>query len=150
MTNRHLSDEALQIFAMGQPSLDAAMKRHIESCTACQEQIAVYKLILSGIKDQPAAAIDFDLAGAVLSRVQPFKTKALIDNFYSVISILLVAAIVSIPLYIFRKNFLNLTAGISGAFLLISMITCISIIGFKVVKLYHKYYQQIKKLNFSK
>lgn len=149
MTNRHFSDEELQIFAMGQQAQDPAMKGHIESCIFCQEKLTVYRLLLSAIKDQPAPAFDFDLATNVLSRVQPFKTVPLINNFYLVVCVLSVAAIVSIPLYMLRKNFLNLTAGISSAFLLISVITCISIIGLKVVNLYHKYHQQIKTLNFS-
>ena len=146
---RHCSDDELQLFAGRQQVPEPGMMQHIESCTSCQEQMAAYRLIFSEIKKQPAVAFDFDLAGTVLQQLQPVKTKASGNNLYAVTTFVLIAALVVSSLWIFRKNFLVLSAGISVSFLIISVITCISVIGFKVIKLYHKYNQQIKKLNFS-
>jgi len=149
MINEHLSEEELQTFAMEQQSRDEKMIQHIESCTSCREQIAVYKVILSGIKEQPAVSFNFDITDIIINQLQPVKTKASASIFSSVIPGLFAAMLVTISLYIFRKNFLNLSTEISATFLVISVITCISVIGFKVIKLYHKYNQQIKKLNLS-
>lgn len=149
MINEHLSEEDLQIFAIGQQLQDTEMIQHIESCTSCREQVAVYTLLLTGIKELPAAGFNFDLAAAVLNNIQPIKTRASTNIFNSVVPASLSALLVAISLYVFRKNILNLATGISLSFLLISVFACIGIIGFKVVELYHKYDQQIKKLNFS-
>jgi hypothetical protein len=145
MTNRHCSDEELQIFAGGEPLPEPAMMQHIEICSSCQEQVAVYKLILSGIKEQPAVAFDFDLAGIVLQQLQPAGTKKTTGIFRPVG----IAAFVGISLYLFRKNFLQLVTGISTLFLLISIITCLCIIVFKAIKIFQSYERQIEKLNFS-
>jgi len=142
---RHLSDEELQIFASDGQVPETGMMQHIENCTSCREQMAVYKLVFASIKEQPAVAFDFDLAAAVLQQLQPAATKKTTSTFWPVIIVIFVA----IALYLFRKNFLHLVTGISAVFLLISIIACISIIVFKAVKMYHAYEHQVEKLNFS-
>ena len=145
MINEHLSEEDLQGMAMGQQLPDGGIIQHIEGCSSCQEQIAVYKLMYSVIKEQPAAAFDFDLTAAVLYHVQPTRTKRATIHFRP----LIIAVFAGVSLYFFRKNFLHLVSGISALFLLISIITCIGIIIFKAVSMYHTYERQIEKLNFS-
>jgi hypothetical protein len=144
MMSLHLSDEELQMVASGQQDADTTTTRHIESCALCQEQLAVYKLIVSTIKEQPKAAFNFDLAEAVLQQLQPAPAKKAFS-----LRPVIIAAFIAIPFYLFRKNFLLLTTGISTAFLLLSVITCIIIIGFNIFKLYHTYERQIEQLNIS-
>ena len=138
----HCSDDELQLFATGQ-ELPEKARTHIETCPSCQEQIAAYKLILSGIDQQTADAFDFDLADAVLQQLQPVKAKQKLRSFWPAI----IAAFTAGSLYLFRNNFEHLVAGISVAFLLISIVICMGIISFKIFKMYESYHRQIDKLN---
>jgi hypothetical protein len=143
MTSLHLSQEELQMIAGGQPVADAS-KQHIESCALCQQQLAVYTLIVSTISKAPKAAFDFDLAALVMPQLQPAPAKKIFP-----LRPFIIAAFIAMPLYLFRKNFLLLTTGISTAFLLLSVAACIVIIGFSISKLYHKYQRQLDQLNIS-
>ena len=145
MMREHLSEEELQSIAMGQQNAGAETKLHIESCTSCQQQIAVYKIIVSGINEQPAAIFDSDLENAVLQQLQPAKKKIRSIPFRPVI----IAAFVTVPLYLFRNNFLQLANGISAAFLLVSIIACAGIIAFKAINMFRNYERQVEKLNIS-
>lgn len=142
--SQHLSEEELQVVASSTQFADAAKAQHIKSCTFCQEQLEVYKLIASTINKQPKAAFNFDLADAVLQQLQaaPAKKTFSLRPF-------IIAAFIAIPLYLFRKNFLLLTTGIPAAFLLLSVVACIVIIGFSIFKLYHTYQRRLEYLNIS-
>ena len=144
MISQHLSEEKLQMVAGSQQVADAATTQHIESCAICQEQLEVYKLIVSAIHEQPKAAFNFDLAGAVLQQLQatPAKKTFSLRPF-------IIAAFIAIPLYLFRKNFLLLTTGIPAAFLLLSVVAGIVIIVINIFKLYHTYKRQMEQLNIS-
>src|SRR5665213_707249 len=144
MISQHLSEEKLQMIAGSQQVADAATTQHIESCAFCQEQLEVYKLIVSTINEQPKAAFNFDLAGAVLQQLQatPAKKTFSLRPF-------IIAVFIAIPLYLFRKNFLLLTTGIPAAFLLLSVVAGIVIIVINIFKLYHTYKRQMEQLNIS-
>ena len=144
MISQHLSEEKLQMVASNQQVADAATTQHIEGCTICQEQLEVYKLIVSTINEQPKAAFNFDLADAVLQQLQaaPAKKTFSLRPF-------IIAAFIAIPLYLFRKNFLLLTTGIPAAFLLLSIVASIVIIVINIFKLYHTYQRQMEQLNIS-
>ena len=142
--SQHLSEEELQMVASGQEVADAATTQHIESCTLCQEQLEAYKLLVSTINEQPKAVFNFDLADAVLQQLQPAPPKKTFS-----LRPFIIAAFIAIPLYLFRKNFLLLTTGIPAAFLLLSVVACIVIIGFSIFKLYHTYQRQMEHLNIS-
>ena len=145
MTHRHLSDEEMQILALGQQIEVPGIKQHLDGCTSCREQVALYKMISSGIKAQPPAAFEFDLTTAVLQQIQPARNKKTGVNLWPVFFIVFAL----IPLYIFRRNFLNLATGISVVFLVVSLLACTGIIISRVYLLYQSYQRQIEKLNFS-
>lgn len=140
--SQHLSEEELQMVASSKQFADAVKGQHIESCPLCQEQLEVYKLLVSTINEQPKAAFNFDLADAVLQQLQPAPAKKTFS-----LRPFIIAAFIAIPLYLFRKNFLVLTTGIPSAFLLLSVVACITIIVINVFKLYHTYQRQLEQLN---
>ena len=126
--DQHLSEENLQIFAIGQQIPDRKLMQHIENCSSCRKQIASYQQLYTGIKEQPVSEFDFDLATAVLSNLPPVKITSSMGKFHSVLPVSLGVILVSISLYIFRKNITNITTGIPIIFLLISLLACICII----------------------
>jgi len=144
MISQHLSEEELQMAANGKHFADAVTTQHIESCALCQEQLELYKLIVSTINEQPKAAFNFSLAETVLQQLPaaPAKKSFSLRPF-------IIAAFIAIPLYLFRKNFLLLTTGIPDTFLLLSVVACIAIIGINIFKLYHSYQHRLEQLNIS-
>jgi hypothetical protein len=144
MKDEHLSDDELQMIAIAQQK-DPAILLHVENCACCQEQIAVYKLLILGLNEQPAPEFDFDLTGIVLQQLPAATTKKAGKN----IKPFVIAAFVALALYFFRNNFLHLATGISSDFLLAGIIACLCILVFKAVSLYRAYQRQIEKLNFS-
>ena len=148
MITRHCSDEELQILAGEQQVPEPGMMQHMETCSFCREQLAAYRLVLSEIKKQPAAAFDFDLAGTVLQQLPVAATKTP-RHWYTFVPFLLIATLVMASLYAFRNNFLHLSRGSSAVFLAIIGIACAIIIVFKMTVLYRRYLFQIKRLDFS-
>jgi len=149
MTSEHLSEEELQLFAAGKSPVNAAASQHIQACPSCQEELTIYRLLYSQISREPAPEFDFDLSAAVLAQVPSISTKTSARNIYGFIPAAVVALVVVISLYSFRKNFINLSAGISFTFMAVSIVACIIIIGFKVSQEYQRYRLQIKKLNYT-
>ncbi len=145
MRTEHLSDDELQTMVLAQQNADAAILDHIQHCMACQQELAVYQSLITGIQEQPAPSFDFDLSNIVLQQLPQVPAKTSLVN----IRPFLIVVLGLIPLYIFRYNFLHLATGISTAFLFISITICISILVFKAIKLYRKYDKQIEQLNFS-
>jgi len=144
MMSRHLSEEELQMVANSEQVADTSIKQHIESCGVCQEQLEVYKLIVSTVKEQPKTTFDFDLADTVLQQLQPAQAKKVFN-----LRPFIIAAFTAISLYLFRKNFFMLTIGIPATFLLLSVVASIIIIGTNIFKLYHIYQHKLKQLNIS-
>jgi len=149
MTVKHLQEEEMQLYAMGQKNADAFIETHLATCENCRNQVAAYKAVLVDISHQPEAVFDFDIAGLVMAGIEPVKTtnrRVIVARLFPVA---LIACLTAIPLYIFRKNFFTIVTGLSAVFIYISLIACITIIFFKAMQMYNKYQQQIKKLNFS-
>jgi len=149
MTDKHLAEEEMQLYAMGQDKADAFIVTHLATCEDCRNQVAIYKAVLADINNQPEAVFDFDVASLVMTGIEPVKAKNIAGVFASIFPVALIICLVTIPLYIFRKNFFTIVTGISAVFIYMSLIACITIIFFKAMRMYNKYQQQIKKLNFS-
>lgn len=145
MTDQHLSEEELQIVAMNEQIADADMTLHILGCALCQEQVAVYRSLLIDIHEQPAPVFDFDLETIVLQQLPAAKAKT-----GRSIRPFLIIAFVIVCLYFFRTNFLHLVTGTTPWYLLTAIVSGITIIALKAMNMYHKYQQQVEKLNLFK
>ena len=146
---KHLQEEELQLYAMGQKDADAFIETHLATCEHCRNQVAAYKAVLAGISHQPEAVFDFDIAAVVMTGIEPVKTKNKTGVAASLVPAALIICLTAIPLYIFRKNFFTIVTGLSAVFIYISLIACITIIFFMATRMYNKYLRQIRKLNFS-
>jgi len=149
MTSEHLSEEELQLFAEGKLSPNAAANQHIQACASCKEELNLYRMLYLEISQQTAPVFDFDLSAAVMDQLTPIPAKASSGSTYGFIPAAIVAMVVIISLYTFRKNFINLSAGISFTFMAFSLVACMIIIGCKVSQEYQRYRVQIKKLNYT-
>ena len=149
MTTAHLTDEEIQLFAIDRENASIGVTDHMTECAICRMQAAAYKTVLVAVQQQEVPVFDFDLADLVVSQLRPVKEKKFTNSFSSALSWLLAFCLAGIPLFIFRQYFLNMLSGISVFSLLVSIVTCLLIIVFKVMNMYRKFLQQIKTLNFS-
>ncbi|WP_276090412.1 hypothetical protein [Pedobacter sp. JY14-1] len=59
--NSHLSEAQFQQYADAPKQISVKDQLHLDSCSACQAQLAEYRLISAALKEMPVPAFDFDL-----------------------------------------------------------------------------------------
>ena len=66
----HLSAEELQQYALNRAECPAESILHVGTCPDCQADVAAYVLLMEGLGQQPKPAFDFDVAAAVMERLE--------------------------------------------------------------------------------
>ena len=144
MTSTHLSEEALQACAMQAAGSGEAASAHIAFCEECRAAVAVYRQLFAAVKEQPAAAFDFDLAALVLQQLPEPKK---IYSPIMVLSCFFSAALVIVPAWVFRKYLL---AMVSGMIPVTSWLICTAVLAvalFQGIEMYRKYQKLINAIN---
>ncbi|MDP4216778.1 MAG: hypothetical protein Q8927_11300 [Bacteroidota bacterium] len=152
MKTEHVSDLELQQYALDPTGCSKEAQDHMGSCALCQGEAATYRHLFNGLRDQPAATFDFDLAEMVLSRLPapgPLPTEAERPGISTWVMIALVCFMTGIPLYLFRKNIWNTFLGISGLFLYIILGVAAIMVVSRIMAMYKKYQRQLDRLNFT-
>jgi hypothetical protein len=80
MNYSHPSEKEIQQWAIDKSDSSTEMIHHMESCAHCRAEAETYRLLFSKIKQQPAAAFDFNLSGLVLSQLPKNKARLSLDN----------------------------------------------------------------------
>lgn len=147
MKNNHLSEAEIQEYASGDPDGKVTID-HLVSCEHCRAKVDAYRLLFSGIRQQPRPGFDFDLSALVLAQLpQPRQESASKD--FSVLRLILIAiSILGITIYLIRQNLSILFADISAISIYIILATTLSIILIKILGMYKKYQKQMRSLNF--
>ena len=148
MTTEHPSEIELQQYVLDKPGCTTEIIEHIEVCENCQANVAMYRLLFFEIKQQPKPAFDFDVSGLVLSQIPTAKSRFLPDSFFTYVLAVIVFCTIGIPLYLFRKNILNMFTEISTFFMYTIVAATIIIVLFKIMDMYKRYQKQMRALNF--
>ena len=80
MVIKHLSDDEVQQYAVDKSNCEKRITEHIHVCDECRSKADVYQLLITGIKQQPLAAFNFDLSASVLQLLPAQKTKNANDS----------------------------------------------------------------------
>lgn len=75
MTNRHLTEEEIQILVTEQAPEISWINDHLEACAKCREEVSLYQSLVIDISTQTPASFDFDLESLVSSRLGPVPVK---------------------------------------------------------------------------
>jgi len=70
MNSQHLSEQAIQQYAVEPTLCGEENLQHLASCVECRSRANAYLLLLGGIREQEIPAFDFDLAAMVVSRIE--------------------------------------------------------------------------------
>jgi hypothetical protein len=145
----HLSETEIQQYALGEAMSEARIVKHFEWCEDCTARAANYKLLFLSIEQQPHPVFDFDATELVLAQLPKSKESLSWNRFFIYSMVCLVGASTVVPLYLFRKLFINMADGISSFFLYAISAITIVIILYKMVELYRKYQRQMHALDFN-
>ncbi|MEP7372504.1 MAG: hypothetical protein ABI675_03885 [Chitinophagaceae bacterium] len=144
----HLTDEEIQEYALDSSTSGTLMTGHVSSCEECKARVANYQLLFSGIKQQPPASFDFDLAELVITQLPSPKTKASRDNFFAYLFIIVAIVLAGAVLYYFKSYIVSLFASIAPLFIYLTITTVITlsiILGLDMCKNYQK---KMRSLDF--
>ena len=149
MNHIHPSEKEIQQYAVDKMDLNPVIMAHIDSCPACQAEIATYQLIFSEIEEQSSASFDFDVKELVLSRLPNTKTRLSTDDIIAGFLVIFTCSCIGIPVYAFRKIILNSFADIPPFFIYSIIIITTGILIINILSLYKKFQKQIHVLNFT-
>lgn len=147
--NTHASESDIQKYAMDKSGCPPALIAHIDSCEHCRNEVKAYQLLFSALTEQSGPAFDFDLSALVLPKLPVSRHRLSADRFVAGFLVVFVCSCVAIPVYLFRQYFLYMFSDISSFFIYAILCSVVIIIGFKTLKLYKKYQQQMRILNFN-
>ncbi|WP_440133280.1 hypothetical protein [Chitinophaga sancti] len=140
MRTGHLTHEEMQDWVMSDGQGADEIGAHLSHCTACQEELAAYKLMLPMLETMPAAAFDFDVAEMVLANLPERQVGVSVGM---VMVYLMVGAGVLAglgALYVMTRYLaFNLVAGI-GAIMIISVLV------FQIREMVKQYQRQLRLL----
>lgn len=175
MTTGHLSETALQQYALDESAAPMECREHIAACDNCRAEAMTYRLLFAGIKEQPEPAFDFDVAGLVLAQLpaEPAAVPgALTDelaggpqgagpgmapaarrrfgkwSLSTWLQAFVFSCTVAVPLYLFRRNISNVFTEVSVFFMYVIVAAAATAVFFQMRSMYRKYRRQLRILNY--
>ncbi len=145
----HPKEEDIQQYAMEKADCAFEVVQHIESCNQCLEEVETYKLLFSGIRQQPAPAFYFDVSELVLSQIPESKSRLTADNVIVGFLTIFIFFCMAIPLYFFRKSLAGLFTDIPPFFVYAIAFSTGIFLLYRILSIYKKYQNQIRLINFS-
>lgn len=136
MTATHLTDAAIQEYAMGLAPQHAA---HINGCPACRAKAQMYREMVACIQAQPAPVFDFDVSAAVLAHLPAPRRTALPRLLYVALTAILLVS--GAALYIFRADVVAVFSGAASMMtwvMVTSLLTILIFQGLDLLKTYRK------------
>jgi len=146
MVIKHLTDDEVQQYAADKHNCEKRIAAHIHLCKECRSKVEVYQLLITGIKQQPQPAFDFDLSKMVLQQLPSPKTTIANDDtliwIFGFMGIVFLGGVV----YLFRRYF-DLFEGIKTIFIYLIVITAITVLLYLLIDMYKKYQKEMKVLD---
>ena len=146
MVIKHLTDDEVQQYAVDKPNSEKRIGEHIHLCEECRSKVEVYQLLITGIKQQPQPAFDFDLSKMVLQQLPSSKTSIANDNALIWIFGFMGIAFLGGAIYLFQSYF-DLFEGIKTIFIYLIAITAITVLIYLLIDMYKKYQKEMKVLD---
>lgn len=146
MVTKHLMDDEVQQYAADKRNCEKRIAEHIHVCGECRFKVEVYQLLITGIKQQPQPAFDFDLSKMVLQQLPSSKTTIANDKALIWIFGLMGIAFLGGAIYVFQRYF-DLFEGIKTIFIYLIVITAITVLVYLLIDMYKKYQKEMKVLD---
>jgi len=148
MVIKHLNDAEVQQYIADKRHVEKRVADHIHLCEECRMKAEIYQLMITGIKQQPQPAFDFDLAEIVLKQLPSSKTKTSYDKILIWLIAFICIAFTATGLYFFQDYFKYLFDGIKTILTILIAVTAITVLVGVFIDMYKKYRQEMKALDF--
>jgi hypothetical protein len=142
----HITDDEVQLFILDRQQCEARIVEHIHACEECKIKAAVYRSLITGIKQQPEPAFEFDLSALVLDQLPSPKQK-ISDRTLLLILIFVGVSLFGATAYYFQASFAFLFAGLSSIFVYLIMITVVTVLVGLLIDMFKKYNKEMKLLD---
>ena len=149
MRETHLTDEEIQQYVLDRDFGDPGINMHIHSCDQCREKAEGYRLLVTGLRNQPAESFDFSLTEIVMQHL-PVPSPAVNKEKESILiyAIMTVAvAIIGFALYFFRKYMTGIFERIAPVFIYLVLTAFMTLSIFLVTDIYKRYKRKMHALN---
>ncbi len=142
----HLTEDEVQQFVVDRNDCEATIVEHIHRCSECKMKAEIYQSLITGIKQQPEPAFDFDLSSLVLQQLPLPKQKSSERPLLWML-IFIGMTLVGGVAYYFQGSFVFLFTGISSIFIYLMMITVATVLTGLLIDMYKKYNKEMKLLD---
>jgi hypothetical protein len=147
MVIKHLTDDEVQQYATDKPICEKRIADHIQFCELCRAKVEVYQLMITGIKQQPQPAFDFNLSEAVLKQLPVPQPKAAGDRLLTWALIFISIGFLAGAAYYFRSYLAIMFEGVTAILIYLITISAITIITGVGLDMYKKYQKEMKVLD---
>lgn len=175
MSGEHLTHDMLQQYALEPAVCPPEAIAHLAECPLCRIEVTGYFRLKKALKDQPAPAFSFDLAAAVMERLEAgpggveTPVEAVRGGVVTPVEVgrggvetpveagprrvlrlavpFVIALVAVLPAWLFRKTAYFVFAEMSGAVAWIILAAAGVAVLFSIYKYYRKYQQVIQLIN---
>ena len=146
MVIKHLTDDEVQQYAVDKSSCEKRIDDHIHLCGECRSKVEVYQLLITGIKQQPQPAFNFNLSELIVQQLPSPKEKTS-DRLLLWVLLFIGIGFIGTIFYYFEGSFVYLFSGIAAIFIYLIIITALTIITGLFIAMYKKYDNEMKLLD---
>lgn len=148
MLSRHLTTQEIQELAINRAKGDKELILHVDHCPICREEVAAYQALFASIKKEELPVLEFDLAEAVLSRIEnpvPVKQN---DTFLLTFVGVAVAVLVAGIIILFGEKIMSLFTGLFSYVVYLTLFSVFVLVFIVISDMYKGYRQKMKLLDF--
>ena len=149
MVTKHLLDDEVQQYAVNKFSCEKRIAKHIHVCGECRSKVEVYQLLITGIKQQPQPAFNFDLSKSVLQQLPSQEAKTANDSLLIWLFIFTGISFTGGGLYFFRNYFKYFFEGIETILGFLIVVTAVMVLAGLYLDMYKKYRKEMKVLDMG-
>ena len=149
MLTKHCTDDELQQYAINKQLVEKGVAEHIHVCEDCRMKVEVYQSLITGIKQQPQPAFDFDLAEIVLEQLPAPKTKLSYDRMLIGVVAFICMTLTGTVLYYFRDYFTYLFDGLTTILVILIAVSAVTVLAGLYIDMYKKYRREMNVLDLS-
>ena len=146
MVIKHLTDDEVQQYVVDKQHCEVKIVEHIHLCEECRSKVEVYQLLITGIRQQPQPAFNFNLSELVVQQLPSPKVKTS-DRLILWVLLFIGFGFIGTIFYYFEGSFVYLFSGIATIFIYLMIITALTIITGLFIAMYKKYDTEMKLLD---
>lgn len=146
MVTKHLTDDEVQQYVVDKQNCEMKIVEHIHLCGECKLKAEIYQSLVTGIKEQPQPAFNFDLSKLVVQQLPSAKETAS-DGLLLRLLLFIGVALIGIGAYFFEGSFVYLFKGVAAILVYLIIITAVTVCIGLFIDMYKKYNNEMKLLD---